>query len=259
MTRLREDLADRVGHPRRRHLGRERLERGAHRAAAGVRRARAHRRWCSSPRTLLHSRLAGSRTRELVWHALGEAFVITDRADGRGGRRPNPTSCSSARRTTRPATPSRSRPARALAERGSSARGRRRGVRGSSAARPRCRCSPTTQNVRDAHALEGVRARRRAHRLLPRGARGVEDLQRVRLPYHMERAHAGRRHRARSGHADDAIAILDSIREQRDRILDALASMPASTSYPSRRELRAVPRPRARGARSGRLCSTAAS
>jgi histidinol-phosphate aminotransferase len=60
----------------------------------------------------------------------------------------------------------------------------------------------------------------------------VRDLQRVRLPYHMSSLTqaAGI---AALRHAPEAVAVLGSIREQRDRILDALAAMPRVTAYPS--------------------------
>jgi histidinol-phosphate aminotransferase len=60
----------------------------------------------------------------------------------------------------------------------------------------------------------------------------VADLQRVRLPYHMssltqEAGIVALRHSA------EALALLDSIRVQRDRIVRALAAMPGVTAFPS--------------------------
>jgi histidinol-phosphate aminotransferase len=60
----------------------------------------------------------------------------------------------------------------------------------------------------------------------------VEDLQRVRLPYHLSSLSqaagiAALRHRA------EALGILDAVRAQRDRILVALGAMPGVTAYPS--------------------------
>ena len=60
----------------------------------------------------------------------------------------------------------------------------------------------------------------------------VEDLQRVRLPYHLSSLAqaagiAALRHRA------EALGILDAIRVQRDRIVAALASMPGVSVYPT--------------------------
>jgi histidinol-phosphate aminotransferase len=60
----------------------------------------------------------------------------------------------------------------------------------------------------------------------------VEDLRRVRLPYHLSSLAqaagiAALRHRA------EALAILDAIRAQRERILAALTAMPGVTVYPS--------------------------
>ena len=53
-------------------------------------------------------------------------------------------------------------------------------------------------------------------------------------------AHAGGRRSPRSHHATEAMAILDAIRDERDRILAALRAMPDVTVYPVRRELRPV-------------------
>jgi histidinol-phosphate aminotransferase len=60
----------------------------------------------------------------------------------------------------------------------------------------------------------------------------VEDLQRVRLPYHLSALTqvAGI---AALRHAKEAMAILDAIRDERDRILAALHAMPNVTVYPS--------------------------
>ncbi len=60
----------------------------------------------------------------------------------------------------------------------------------------------------------------------------VEDLRRVRLPYHLSSLTqaagiAALRHRA------EALGILDAIRAQRDRIVGALGAMPGVTVYPS--------------------------
>jgi histidinol-phosphate aminotransferase len=59
----------------------------------------------------------------------------------------------------------------------------------------------------------------------------IEDLRRVRLPYHLS-ALAQAAGMVALDHRDDALATLDRIREQRDRILDALPSMGVRT-FPS--------------------------
>ncbi len=60
----------------------------------------------------------------------------------------------------------------------------------------------------------------------------VEDLQRVRLPYHLSSlAQAAGIVALR--HAGEAMSILDAIRTQRDRIIEALTSVDGMTVYPS--------------------------
>lgn len=60
----------------------------------------------------------------------------------------------------------------------------------------------------------------------------VDDLQRVRLPYHVSSL-AQAAGLTALAHAADALSILDQLREQRDRILVALSQMPGVTAYPS--------------------------
>jgi histidinol-phosphate aminotransferase len=60
----------------------------------------------------------------------------------------------------------------------------------------------------------------------------VQDLQRVRLPYHLS-AITQAAGIAALRHAKEAMAILDAIRDERDRILAALGDMPGVTAYPS--------------------------
>lgn len=60
----------------------------------------------------------------------------------------------------------------------------------------------------------------------------VEDLRRVRLPYHLSGLTQAAGITALA-HADDALRILDAVREQRDRILDGLAQMDGLTVFPS--------------------------
>jgi histidinol-phosphate aminotransferase len=62
--------------------------------------------------------------------------------------------------------------------------------------------------------------------------RVVEDLERVRLPYHLSSLTqaAGL---AALRHATAATALLDTVRRERDRILDALAAMPGVEAFPS--------------------------
>jgi histidinol-phosphate aminotransferase len=60
----------------------------------------------------------------------------------------------------------------------------------------------------------------------------VEDLQRVRLPYHLS-AITQAAGVAALRHVKEAIAILDAIRDERDRIIAALRAMADVTVYPS--------------------------
>lgn len=60
----------------------------------------------------------------------------------------------------------------------------------------------------------------------------IEDLRRVRLPYHVSALTQAAGLTALA-HRDEALAILDRIREQRDRIADALAGAPGVTASPS--------------------------
>jgi histidinol-phosphate aminotransferase len=60
----------------------------------------------------------------------------------------------------------------------------------------------------------------------------VEDLQRVRLPYHLSALGQAAGETALR-HSGDAARLLDAIRDQRDRILAALEAMPGVTWYPS--------------------------
>jgi histidinol-phosphate aminotransferase len=60
----------------------------------------------------------------------------------------------------------------------------------------------------------------------------VEDLQRVRLPYHLS-AITQAAGVAALRHAKEAMAILDAIRDERDRILATLRAMSGVTVYPS--------------------------
>jgi len=59
----------------------------------------------------------------------------------------------------------------------------------------------------------------------------VEDLQRVRLPYHLS-ALTQAAGLVGLDHRDDALAILDAVREQRDRLLEELPRLGAET-FPS--------------------------
>jgi len=60
----------------------------------------------------------------------------------------------------------------------------------------------------------------------------VEDLRRVRLPYHVS-ALTQAAGLAALGHADDAMAILDAVRRERDRILEALGQLEGVEVFPS--------------------------
>jgi histidinol-phosphate aminotransferase len=60
----------------------------------------------------------------------------------------------------------------------------------------------------------------------------VDDLQRVRLPYHLSSLTQAAGIEA-IHHAKEALAILDAIRAERDRIQTALSAMPGMTTFPS--------------------------
>jgi histidinol-phosphate aminotransferase len=60
----------------------------------------------------------------------------------------------------------------------------------------------------------------------------VDDLQRVRLPYHLS-ALAQAAGTVALRYAPDALAILGAIRSERDRVFEALAKMPEVVAYPS--------------------------
>ncbi|MEP6972741.1 MAG: histidinol-phosphate transaminase [Actinomycetota bacterium] len=84
-----------------------------------------------------------------------------------------------------------------------------------------------TRTMSKAFALAGARV---GYALAD--AEVVEDLRRVRLPYNVssltQAAGIAALH-----HATEAIAILDAIRDERDRILTALRAMPGIVTYPS--------------------------
>jgi histidinol-phosphate aminotransferase len=60
----------------------------------------------------------------------------------------------------------------------------------------------------------------------------VADLRRVRLPYHMS-ALAQTAGLVALRHADDALALIDDVRRQRDRLLEELGRFPDTTVFPS--------------------------
>jgi histidinol-phosphate aminotransferase len=60
----------------------------------------------------------------------------------------------------------------------------------------------------------------------------VDDLRRVRLPYHVSALGEAAGYTALQ-HSADALAILKAVREQRDRISEALARLPGVHAYPS--------------------------
>ena len=60
----------------------------------------------------------------------------------------------------------------------------------------------------------------------------MQDLQRVRLPYHVS-ALTQAAGIAALRHAGEATAMLDAIRSQRDRIFDRLSALPGVIAYPS--------------------------
>ncbi len=84
-----------------------------------------------------------------------------------------------------------------------------------------------TRTMSKAFALAGARI---GYALASRDV--VEDLQRVRLPYHLS-AITQAAGVAALRHSKEAMAILDAIRKERDRILTVLRAMPDVTVYPS--------------------------
>ena len=60
----------------------------------------------------------------------------------------------------------------------------------------------------------------------------IDDLQRVRLPYHLS-AQSQAAGIVALRHREEALAILDAIREERDRLFEALSAMPDVFAFPS--------------------------
>ena len=238
MTRLREELAASVGHPVEGTWaanGSNEILTQLLQAYGGAGRRAA----VFEPTYLLHSRIAWLTQTEIVSLTLDDGFALL------AGERVAPsssrdrTSSSSARRTTRRATRSRSTAVASLA-------GRTEALVivdeayiefGGSTCLPLVADHPNvvvTRTMSKAFALAGARI---GYALA--SPEVVDDLQRVRLPYHLS-AITQAAGVAALRHAKEAIAILDAIRDERDRILAALRAMPDVTVLPVRRELRPV-------------------
>ena len=212
------------------------------------------------PTYVLHTRLSWLTHTTHAALRLPDDFVLTVDQVDEARRRPSPTSSSCARRTTRPGNAQpvgdRPRPRRGAAAARSCGR---RGVRASSAARPRCRSSRRTPNVAvvrtfsKAFAMAGARL---GYVLADPAV--VEDLQRVRLPYHLS-ALAQAAGLVALRHRDDALAA--ARRDPRPSATGSprrSATIAGVTVVPERRELRAVRAARRRRRACGRGCSTAA-
>jgi len=230
MTRLREDLAAHVGHP----VDGTWAANGSNEiitelllAYGGPGRTAV----VFEPTYLLHSRLASLTSTQLVSLRLAEPFVITDRAIGEAAAAdPAVVFVCSPNNPTGNAQPIEA--TRALAETvdalvivdeayiefgGESALK-------IVADHPNV---AVTRTLSKAFALAGARI---GYCLA--APEVVRDLQRVRLPYHMS-AITQAAGIAALAHAGEALALLDPIRAQRDRIFDRLSALPGVTVYPS--------------------------
>ena len=257
MTRLREELAASVGHPFEGTWAANGSNEILTAAAPGVRRLRPHGgRVRADVPPPLAPRVADADRRRVA-HAGRRVRALGGRRLDRRRRRTR-TSSSSARRTTRRATPSRSRSSASLAGRTDALVIVDEAYIEFGGATRLPLVDEPPERRRHPHDLEGVRARRRADRLRARVAgrrRGPPARAPAVPPVARITQAAGI---AALRHAKDALAILDAIRDERDRILAALArdarrqglSRPTRTSSCS---CRRSPPPR-----SGRVCSTAA-
>ena len=230
MTRLREDLAAHVSHP----VDGTWAANGSNEiitelllAYGGPGRTAV----VFEPTYLLHSRLASLTSTQLVSLRLAEPFVITDRAIGEAAAAdPAVVFVCSPNNPTGNAQPIEA--TRALAETvdalvivdeayiefgGESALK-------IVADHPNV---AVTRTLSKAFALAGARI---GYCLA--APEVVRDLQRVRLPYHMS-AITQAAGIAALAHAGEALALLDPIRAQRDRIFDRLSALPGVTVYPS--------------------------
>ena len=149
------------------------------------------------PTYLLYSRLSWLTHTEVVQLRMQAPFEI-DRPTIDAAVATNPTSSSSARRTTRPATRSRSPPSNLAAEvPAASSSSTRRTSSSADVRQPLAR--PPPERRRRAHDVEGVRARRRADRLLPDLAgRGRGPPARAAALPRLRAHPGGRDHRART-------------------------------------------------------------
>ena len=240
-------------------MGGERIERDPDRSCCSAYGGPGRRVVIFEPTYLLHSRLRWLAHTEVVSAHGSPTIRARRRQVERRATRPSPTWCSSARRTTPPATRSRWRWSRALAERRRRAGRRRRGVH-----RVRRRERAAARRRRTRTWSSCARSPRRS-RWPARGSGTcstspdvVDDLQRVRLPYHVSALTqaagiAALRHRAEAlrdpRRASARSAIASSTALERD---------PGRDGVPVRRELRPVRAAAATPARSGRDCSTAA-
>lgn len=230
MTRLREDLAAHVGHP----LEGTWTANGSNEILTELLLAYGgpgRRAVVFEPTYLLHSRLAALTSTELVSLRLADPFVITDRAIAEAAAAdPHVVFvCSPNNPTGNAQSPEATR---ALAETVDA-------LVIVDEAYVEFGGETTLHLVTDHPNIVVTRTLSKAFALA--GARigyclaapeVVQDLQRVRLPYHMSTLTqaAGV---AALRHAPEALAILDAIRTQRDRIVDALGAMPGVRAYPS--------------------------
>jgi histidinol-phosphate aminotransferase len=230
MTRLREDLAAHVGHPfegtwtangSNEILTELLLAYGGPGRTAVV----------FEPTYLLHSRLSTLTSTTLVSLRLAAPFVITDRAIGEAAAAgPDVVFVCSPNNPTGNAQPIEA--TRALAETVDALVVVDEAYIefGGESALKLVADHPNvvvTRTLSKAFALAGARI---GYCLA--APEVVRDLQRVRLPYHMS-ALTQAAGIAALAHAGEALALLDAIRAQRDRILEALVTLPGVTAYPS--------------------------
>jgi len=230
MTRLREDLAAHVGHP----VDGTWAANGSNEiitelllAYGGPGRTAV----VFEPTYLLHSRLASLTSTQLVSLRLAEPFVITDRAIGEAAAAdPAVVFVCSPNNPTGNAQPIEA--TRALAETVDAlviVDEAYIEFGGESAVKLTAH-HPNIAVVRTfskAFALAGARLG-----YVLTDHKVVEDLERVRLPYHLSSL-AQAAGIAALHHAEDAQAIIAGIRTQRDRILRELAAIDGVTVFPS--------------------------
>ena len=204
-----------VGHPVGGNVGRERLERGPHPAAPGLRRPRAARRGVRAHLPAALAPVPGSRRPRSYRLALDDDFVLGRPQVAAAVATSRPTWSSCARRTTRPGNAQpRRRSSRAARRRTGGARRSSTRPTSSSAADARSRSSPTHPNV-----ASRARSRRRSRSRARGSATRWPRPQVVRRPPARPaalpplRAHAGGRASRRSATRTRRSAMLDAIRD----------------------------------------------